>query len=76
MTEKRRCRKFARSKVVVAKSESTVPTLPEQLEKAFRSQFGLVIKICYNDENDNRYYISKSNSEYKLPIGRLNKEFC
>lgn len=49
---------------------------PEQLEKAFRSQFGLVIKICYNDENDNRYYISKSNSEYKLPIGRLNKEFC
>ena len=49
---------------------------PEQLEKAFRSQFGLVIKICYNDENDNRYYISKSNSEYKLPIGRLNKDFC
>lgn len=48
---------------------------PEQLEKAFRSQFGLVIKICYNDEDDSRYYISKSNSEHKLPIGRLNKEF-
>lgn len=48
---------------------------PEQLEKAFRSQFGLVIKICYNDEDDSRYYISKSQSEHKLPIGRLNKEF-
>lgn len=48
---------------------------PEQLEKAFRSQFGLVIKICYNNANDNRYYISKTNSEHKLPIGRLNKEF-
>ena len=36
-------------------------------KKAFRSQFGLVMKICYNDENDiNIYYISKEQQRIQI----------
>ena len=48
---------------------------PQSLEKQFRYGSGLVIKICYNDENDNRYYISKDSSDYKKHICDRNREF-
>ncbi|MDE7347227.1 MAG: hypothetical protein K2N48_10890 [Muribaculaceae bacterium] len=48
---------------------------PQSLEKQFRDVSGLVIKICYNDENDNRHYISKDSSDYKIHICDLNREF-
>ncbi|MDE7335125.1 MAG: hypothetical protein K2N10_02275, partial [Muribaculaceae bacterium] len=47
---------------------------PESLEKEFRRISGLVIKICYNDENDHRYYISKDSSWHKMNIYDLNKK--
>lgn len=48
---------------------------PESLEREFRSKSGLVIKICYNDRDDDRIYISKDSSYYKKTIYDLNKEF-
>ena len=48
---------------------------PQSLEKQFREVSGLVIKICYNDEEDNRYYISKDQSEYKKHICDINRDF-
>ena len=48
---------------------------PESLEKQFRTVSGLVIKICYNDERDRRFYISKDNSNHKKPICDLNRDF-
>lgn len=48
---------------------------PEDLEKRFRKESGLVIKVCYNDENDKRYYISKDSKEYKMALYDINLEF-
>lgn len=48
---------------------------PESLEKKFRSESGLVIKICYNDKDDSRYYIGKDSDYYKKPIYDLNRKF-
>ena len=48
---------------------------PQSLEKEFRSKSGLVIKVCYNDEDDHRYYISNNCDEYKTCIYDLNREF-
>ena len=48
---------------------------PEDLEKRFRKETGLVIKICYNDEAGERYYISNDSSEYKIPIYEINETF-
>ncbi|MDE6379186.1 MAG: hypothetical protein K2L11_01840 [Muribaculaceae bacterium] len=48
---------------------------PQSLEKQFRDVSGLVIKIGYNDENDNRYYITKDSSWHKMHICDLNREF-
>ena len=48
---------------------------PEELEKKFRKESGLVIKVCYNDENDKRYYISKDNKNYKKALYDINSEF-
>lgn len=48
---------------------------PQSLEKHFREVSGLVIKIGYNDEDDNRYYISKDQSNYTKHICDLNREF-
>ncbi len=48
---------------------------PQSLEKQFREVSGLVIKICYNDEDDHRYYINKYASDYKKHICDLNREF-
>ena len=48
---------------------------PESLEKEFRRISGLVIKICYNDEHDQRYYIGNDSNWYKMHIYDLNKKF-
>lgn len=48
---------------------------PESLEKRFRQQTGLVIKICYNDENNDRFYIGKDSSDHKTAIYDLNEKF-
>lgn len=64
-------RSFRGECVVEIEGRST----PQSLEKQFREISGLVIKICYNDEDDHRYYISKDASEYKKYICDLNREF-
>ena len=48
---------------------------PKELELYFRKNSGLVIKICYNDENDKRYYISADNDEYNEYIYDINRKF-
>ncbi len=48
---------------------------PEELERYFRKNSGLVIKICYNDEDDHRYYISKDSENYTMYIYDLNRKF-
>lgn len=49
---------------------------PESIEKEFRSNTGLVVKLGYNDENDKRYYIAKGSSYYyKTCIYDLNNMF-
>ena len=48
---------------------------PKDIEKEFRSKSGLVVKICYNDEDDNRYYISNDSDYYTTPILDLNRDF-
>lgn len=58
------------AKVTISGSDT-----PETLEKKFRDSTGLVIKICYNDENDNRYYISKGETNYTTKIYDLNEKF-
>ncbi|MDE6310708.1 MAG: hypothetical protein K2L96_02685 [Muribaculaceae bacterium] len=45
---------------------------PKSLEKEFRDKSGLVIKICYNDKNDERIYISKDSMYYDMPICDIN----
>ena len=50
-------------------------TTPADLEKMFRSQSGLVVKVSYTDGENNRYYISKDNSHYKMTLGKLNSLF-
>lgn len=64
-------RSFKGDCVVEIEGRST----PQSLEKQFREVSGLVIKICYNDEDDKRYYISKDDSEYKKHICDINREF-
>lgn len=48
---------------------------PKELELYFRKNSGLVIKICYNDENDKRYYISADDDEYNEYIYDINRKF-
>ena len=45
---------------------------PESLERDFRRVSGLVIKICYNDDKDKRYYIAKGSNWYKTCLFDLN----
>ena len=47
---------------------------PESLERDFRRVSGLVIKIEYNDEKDERYYISKGSNWYKTCLFDLNNK--
>ncbi len=48
---------------------------PKDLEAHFRKVSGLVIKICYNDEDDERYYISKNNKWYTMSIYDIDRAF-
>lgn len=48
---------------------------PEDLEKRFRKDSGLVIKICYNDDENRRIYISKGSSLYKEALYDINTLF-
>lgn len=64
-------RSFKGDCVVEIEGRST----PQSLEKQFREVSGLVIKICYNNEDDKRFYISKDSSEYKKHICDINREF-
>lgn len=48
---------------------------PKDLEAHFRKVSGLVIKICYNDEDNHRYYISKDSDWYTEPIYDINCAF-
>lgn len=48
---------------------------PKSLEAEFRRISGLVIKICYNDENDHRYYVANDSAEYTTCIYDLNNRF-
>lgn len=48
---------------------------PKSLEAHFRKTSGLAIKICYNDENDERFYIGKDSKYYEMYIYDINKEF-
>ncbi|MDO5394991.1 MAG: cell envelope integrity protein TolA [Bacteroidales bacterium] len=50
-------------------------TTPADLEKMFRSQSGLVVKVCYTDDEKERYYISKDSDYYKMTLGKLNSLF-
>lgn len=53
----------------------TPESTPKSLEADFRKVSGLAIKICYNDEDDHRYYISKDNDEYTMGIAKINHIF-
>lgn len=53
----------------------TPESTPKSLEADFRKVSGLAIKICYNDEDDHRYYISKDNGEYTMGIAKINHLF-
>lgn len=50
-------------------------TTPASLEKIFRKETGLVIKVCYTDDEDERYYISKDAQYYNMPLGKINSIF-
>lgn len=66
-------------KVRSFKSSSTIriegSSTPDDIEKAFRRQTGLVVKICYTDDSNHRYYISKDSNYHKMPIHDLNALF-
>lgn len=57
-------------KIFISENDS-----PGSIEKKFRTESGLVVKVCYNDENDQRIYISKGNEDYNKTLWQLNKEF-
>lgn len=50
-------------------------TTPADLEKMFRNDSGLVVKVCYTDDENERYYISKDSDYYKMTLGKLNSLF-
>ncbi len=64
-------RSFKSSSTIRIEGRST----PDDIEKAFRKQTGLVVKICYTDDSKHRYYISKKAAMHKKPIGDLNTLF-
>lgn len=55
--------------------EISAKDTPDSLERKFRAISGLVIKIGYNDEEDERFYISKNNKEHKMNLCDLSIEF-
>ncbi|MDE6467539.1 MAG: hypothetical protein K2L28_01425 [Muribaculaceae bacterium] len=48
---------------------------PADVEREFRSRFGLVVKVCYTDPNKHRYYISKTASLYKKSLVEIERQF-
>lgn len=48
---------------------------PKEIEAGIRSSTGLTVKIGYNDENDERFYISPQNRSYTTAICDINEEF-
>lgn len=48
---------------------------PKEIEAGIRSSTGLTVKLGYNDENDERYYISPQNRFYTTAICDINEEF-
>lgn len=48
---------------------------PKEIEAGIRSSTGLTVKLGYNDENDERYYISPQSRFYTTAICDINEEF-
>lgn len=59
----RQIRSFRGDAIIALAGKST----PEEVEKAFRSKSGLVVKVCYDN-----YYISPDSSYYKMPLYDVN----
>lgn len=48
---------------------------PADVEREFRSRYGLVVKVCYTDPDHHRYYISKTQSLYKKSLVEIERQF-
>lgn len=48
---------------------------PADVEKEFRSRLGLVVKVCYTDPSNHRYYIAKHEDLYKKSLVEIERQF-